>query len=46
MLLANMQQHSSTLFSIFINDLAEEIKATKIGINLAENVLDDSFNDS
>ena len=37
---------SSTLFSIFINDLAEEIKATKIGINLAENVLDDSFNDS
>ena len=37
---------SATLFSIFINDLAEEIKATKIGINLAENVLDDSFNDS
>ena len=37
---------SATLFSIFINALAEEIKATKIGLNLTENVLNDSFNDS
>ena len=29
---------SATLFSIFINDLAKEIKNTKIGLNLGENV--------
>ena len=29
---------SATLFSIFINDLAEEIKATGIGLALTENV--------
>ena len=29
---------SATLFAIFINDLAEEIKASKIGINLNENL--------
>ena len=37
---------SATLFSIFINDLAEEIKETKIGIHLNENVLNDSCKDS
>ena len=29
---------SATLFSIFINDLAKEIKNTKIGLNLGKNV--------
>ena len=28
-------------FSIFINDLAEQIKETKVGINLNENVIND-----
>ena len=37
---------SATLFSIFINDLAEEVKATKVGINLTEKVTNDKFNDS
>ena len=34
---------SATLFSIFINDLAEEIKATKVGINLNEKVENEDF---
>ena len=34
---------SATLFSIFINDLAEEIKATKVGINLNEKVENEEF---
>ena len=29
---------SATLFAIFINDLAEEIKNTKVGLNLNENL--------
>ena len=33
---------SATLFSIFINDLAEQIKETKVGINLNEGVINDS----
>ena len=36
---------SATLFSIFINDLAEEIKNTKVGIDLTENVANDMFKD-
>ena len=34
---------SATLFSIFINDLAEEIKATGVGLDLAENVANLDF---
>ena len=34
---------SSTVFSIFINDLAEEIKATKVGVDLTENVTNVEF---
>ena len=34
---------SATLFSIFINDLAEEIKNTKVGIDLTENVANETF---
>ena len=37
---------SATLFSIFINDLAEEIKATKIGLNLHENLKNKNSIDS
>ena len=36
---------SATLFSIFINDLAEEIKATNIGIKLNEKVKNEEFNE-
>jgi hypothetical protein len=28
---------SATLFSIFINDVAEEVKKTKVGLNLNQN---------
>ena len=35
---------SATLFSIFINDLAEEIKSSGIGLNLNEHLL--SVNDN
>ena len=37
---------SATLFSIFINDLAEEIKATGIGLDLTENVANVDFKES
>ena len=37
---------SATLFSIFINDLAEQIKETKVGLYLNENLLDDSCKSS
>ena len=36
---------SATLFSVFINDLAEEVKNTKVGINLTEKVANEDFND-
>ena len=36
---------SAMLFSIFINDLAEEIKNTKVGINLTEKVDNEGFHD-
>ena len=36
---------SATLFSVFINDLAEEIKNTKVGINLTEKVDNENFID-
>ena len=36
---------SAILFSIFINDLAEEIKATKVGIRLTEKVKNEKFNE-
>ena len=36
---------SATLFSIYINDLANEIKDSKIGINLTEKVTNDEFLD-
>ena len=36
---------SATLFSIFINNLAEEIKATKVGINLNEKIDNKDFKD-
>ena len=37
---------SATLFSIFINDLAEQIKETKVGLYLNEHLLDDSCKSS
>ena len=36
---------SATLFSVFINDLAEEIKNTKVGISLTEKVDNEDFID-
>ena len=37
---------SATLFSIFINDLAEEIKATGIGLDLTEDLANVNFKES